>query len=218
VTRATLGALTLVIASTAFAQQERTMEGVSRVALQGGYKWAPNGSFVNQAATDGHPLKGSMPGGPQFSASFGYAPLEWLEATIDVFIGFEGFTLDGLERFTSTTYGALLGVRVGRMDFPVRGLLPYLGFQLGPALSFLTSKSIASAEKLNTGYSINAGLTYRFADKWGFGLDARYLFADGAMLLPDGNTLTLNAGGLWISATVTFFIGAGPKDPMGGML
>lgn len=217
-TRATLVAFTLVTASAAFAQQERTMEGMGRVAVQAGYKWAPNGQFVNQAARDGYPLKGSMPGGPQASASFGYAPTSWLEATIDLFVGFEGFTLDGLERFSSTTYGALLGVRVGKMDFPVHGLLPYLGAQLGPALSFVTSKSIAGVEKLNTGYSINAGLTYRFADKWGVGLDARYLFADGAIPLPDGNTLSINAGGLWISATVTFFIGAGPKDPMGGML
>ena len=69
-------------------------------------------------------------------------------------------------------------------------------------------------EKLNTGFSFNAGLTFRFAEKWGVGADVRYLFNDG--VVPD--LAGLNAGGLWVSLTITFFIGAGPKDPMGGML
>ncbi len=207
-------ALICLAATPALAQVERSLEGMGRIALQGGYRWTPNGSFVHAASNNGHPLVGTMPGGPQFSASVGYAPLEWLEATIDVFVGFESFRLDGLESFTSTSYGALLGVRLGKMDFPIRGLLPYLGAQVGPALTFVTSKSIANSEKLNTGISLNAGLTFRVTDKWGLGFDARYLFSNGEV--PDIGTI--NGGGLWVSLSVTYFIGAGPKDPMGGML
>ena len=208
-------AFALLAASSAPAQQaERTIEGMSRLAVQAGWRYTPNDTFRSQVQAIGHPVITKMGGGPQFSASFGYAPLSWIEATIDVFIGFESFALGGLDSFTSTTYGALLGVRLEKMDFPVRGLIPYVGAQIGPALAFVASKSIANYEKLNTGITINAGLTYRLNDKWGIGLDARYMFASAD--LPD--LATLNAGGLWASLTVTFFIGAGPKDPMGGML
>lgn len=204
-----------VTASAAFAQQERSVEGMGRIAVQGGYRWTPNSSFAAQAASAGHPLIGRMNGGPQFSVSFGYAALDWLEASIDAFVGFEQFRLEGLEQFTSTSYGALLGVRIEKMDFPFRGVLPYLGAQIGPALAFIASHSVANSEKLNTGISVNAGLTFRVAEKWGLGFDARYLFGTNGEI-PDLGSI--DGGGLWISLTVTFFIGAGPKDPMGGML
>jgi opacity protein-like surface antigen len=205
----------LLTATATFADEDvRSLEGMGRIAVQGGYRWTPNAEFMKRAAALGHPVEGGMPGGPQFSASFGYAPLDWIEATIDVFVGFENFRLQDLEQFTSTTYGALLGVRFAKMDFPFRGLVPYFGAQLGPVLSFITGKSIAGNERLNTGYSINAGLTFRVADRWGIGLDARYLFSRGEV--PD--IATIDAGGLWVSLSITYFIPAGPKDPLGGML
>ncbi len=205
----------LIAASVAFAaEDERTMEGMGRVAIQGGYRWTPNADFVRRAGLLGHPLEGGLTGGPQFSASFGYAPLDWVEATIDAIVGFENFKLKDYEEFTSTTYGALLGVRLAKMDFPFRGLVPYIGVQLGPVLAFVTSKSVAQAERLNTAYAINAGLTVRFKEHWGIGFDVRYLFARGDV----SEVATLDAGGLWMSLSVTYFINAGPKDPLGGML
>ena len=190
------------------------MEGMGRIAVQAGYRWTPNAEFMRRAAELGRNVEGGMPGGPQFSASFGYAPLDWVEATIDVFVGFENFRLKDLEQFTSTTYGALVGVRFAKMDFPFPGLVPYFGAQIGPVLSFITGKSINGSERFNTGYSINAGLTFRVSDRWGVGFDARYLFARGDV--PD--VATIDAGGLWASLSVTYFIPAGPKDPLGGML
>jgi len=205
----------LLASSLASAQEApRSVEGMGRIAVQGGYRWTPNSEFMRRAADLQHPVVGSMNGGPQFSASFGYAPLDWVEATIDVFVGFESFKLEGFEEFTSTTYGALLGIRLVKMDFPVRRLVPYLGAQLGPVLSFITSKSTPGAERLNTGYSINAGLTVRLTDRWGVGFDVRYLFARGDV--PE--VATIDAGGLWVSLSLTYFIPAGPKDPLGGML
>lgn len=210
-------AAALCVATTAFAQDNpgRTIEGSGRVALQGGYRYTPNADFIRRAEAGGHPVEGgAIVGGPQFSASFGYAPLDWVEATIDLIVGFEAFRLRDLDDFTSTTYGALLGVRLEKMDFPFRGLMPHFGVQLGPVLSFISGKSIAGSERFNTGYSINAGLSFRFADRWAVGFDVRYLFAYGN--LPE--VATFNAGGLWGSLSVTFFIPSGPKDPMGGML
>ena len=212
VTRAVL--LGCLLAASSSLAQDRTIEGMGRVAVQGGYRWTPNAEFMRRAGEALHPVVGSMPGGPQFSASFGYAPLDWVEVTIDVFAGFESFRLEGLEQFTSTTYGGLLGVRFVKMDFPVRGLIPYAGFQLGPVLSFLTGGSIVGTERFNTGYAINAGLTFRLADRWGVGFDARYMFARGDV--PE--IATIDAGGLWVSLSITYFIPAGPKDPLGGML
>jgi hypothetical protein len=215
-----LAVFALLLATGAAAQELRSMEGMGRVSVQGGYKWAPNAPFVQKADEAGHTLEGKLAGGPQFSASFGYAALDWVEATIDLLIGFENFTLKDYEPFASTTYGALLGVRLAKMDFPIRGLVPHLGAQFGPVLSFITSKSINSAEKLNTAYSLNAGLTWRFKEKWGVGFDARYVFATGEIpgAGPGGDNLTINAGGLWVSLTLVYFIGPGPKDPLGGML
>lgn len=212
--RANLVGLLLLTAGAASAQ-DRTVEGMGRVAVLGGYRWAPNEPFRNRAAELETPVVGKMPGGPQFSASFGYAPTDWIEASIDVFGGFESFSMTKYDDFTSVTYGALLGARLEKMDFPVRGLLPYLGVQIGPTLSFVTGKIKGNVEKLNTGISINAGLTFRIADKWGIGFDVRYLFASGGV--PDMNYASLNAGGLWGSLSITYFIGAGPKDPMNGM-
>ncbi len=205
----------LLAACPSFADEAaRSLEGMGRVAVQGGYRWTPNADFKRRAEAQGHPVEAGLTGGPQFSASFGYAPLDWVEATIDVFVGFENFRVKDFEEFTSTTYGALLGVRFAKMDFPFRGVVPYFGAQLGPVLSFITSKSTPGSERLNTGYSINAGLTFRVADRWGIGFDARYMFARGDV--PE--IATIDAGGLWISLSVTYFIPAGPKDPLGGML
>ena len=211
VTRAIVLA-SLLAASSGFA--EPTLEGMGRISLEGGYKWTPNADFMRRAALALHPVEGNMSGGPQFAASFGYAPLDWVEATIDVFVGFETFKLDGLDQFTSTTYGGLLGVRFAKMDFPFRGLIPYFGAQLGPVLSYVTSGSTAGSERFNTGYSVNAGAIYRVSDRWGIGLDVRYLFARGDV--PE--IATIDAGGLWISLSINYFIPAGPKDPLGGML
>ncbi len=209
-----LGLALWVAGSTAFAADERSLEGMGRIAVQGGYRWTPNAEFMRRAAEQLHPVVGGMSGGPQFSASFGYSPLDWVEATIDLIVGFENFRLEGLDQLTSTTYGALLGVRIAKMDFPVHGLVPYFGAQLGPVLSFITGKAITSAERLNTGCSINAGLTVRVGDHWGVGFDARYLFARGDV----SEVATLDAGGLWVSLSISYFIPAGPKDPLGGML
>lgn len=212
--RRLVGLAALLVASSVTAA-DRTLEGMGRVALQGGYRYTPNADFIRRANAAGHPVEGgALNGGPQFSASFGYAAFDWFEATIDLIVGFESFRLKDFEEFTSTTYGGLLGIRLAKMDFPFHGLVPYVGAQIGPVLSYLTSRSTTGSERFNTGYSINAGLTFRFADRWGAGFDVRYLFAWGD--LPE--VATLNAGGLWGSLSLTYFIPSGPKDPMGGML
>ncbi len=205
-------------ASAAAAQEDseqRTVQGMGRVAIQAGYRYTFNGEFMARAAKLGHPVEGGMPGGPGFAASFGYAPLDWIEATIDALVGFESFRVQGYGTFTSTTYGALLGVRFTKMDFPFRGLVPYVGIQLGPMLSFVTSKSVQNAERLNTAYSINAGFAVRFSSRWAVGLDARYLLATRGDV-PE--IATIDGGGLWVALSLTYFIPAGPKDPLGGML
>ncbi len=204
----------LIAAAPAMAQQ-RTLEGAGRISLQGGYRYTPNGDFIRRAEAAGFPVEGgAIIGGPQFSGSFGYAPLDWMEATIDVIVGFESFRLRDLDTFTSTTYGALIGVRLAKTDFPFQNLVPHIGAQIGPVLSFISGTSIAGSERFNTAYSLNAGLTFRFAERWAAGFDVRYLFAYGA--LPE--VATFNAGGLWGSLSVTYFIPSGPKDPLGGML
>ncbi len=204
----------LLAASSILAADERSIEGMGRVAVQAGYRWTPNAEFMRRAAEAQHPVIGRMSGGPQFSASFGYAAFKWVEATIDLIGGFENFRLEGIGQVTSTTYGGLLGVRFAKMDFPLSGMVPYIGAQMGPVLSFITSESMPSTERLNTGYSVNAGLAIRIGEHWGVGFDARYLFARGDVPA----VATVDAGGIWVSLAITYFIPAGPKDSMGGML
>jgi len=187
----------LITASPAAAE---SLEGMGRISVVGGYKWTPNWYFESRAAAQGSPLISRTPG-IQGSASFGYGVSSWAEVAVDLFGAWETFALEGYQPFSSTIYGALLGVRIAKLDFLVRGLVPYLQAQVGPSVAQIASTSVASSERVLMGISVSGGLTWRFAERFGITLEARYLQA--RLSVPEISGA--NVGGLFASIGVTMF-------------
>ncbi len=200
----------LLSAAVAHADGARSIDGIGRITVQGGYRWTPNNYFNEKASAAGHPVTRASPGGPQVSASFGYGATDFIEGTIDLIFGYESFTLKNLEPFNSFTYGALLGVRFAKMDFPIRGLLPHVGAQMGPILGFVSSPSNDNQERLTTGYSFNAGLSWRFTERFGLTFDTRFLVARAYVNGISG----INVGGLFFSLGFTVFFAPSPKTAL----
>lgn len=118
-----------VLVSAQVASADSPTDGVGRVSIGGGLRWTPNDHFNGRAAEAGHPNTRAQefvtaPLGFQGWGSFGYGAFEWLELAVDLFAGFESFQLEGWLPFSSVSYGALVGVRVTRYDFPIAGLVP----------------------------------------------------------------------------------------------
>ena len=193
------------LASPAFA--DSATDGVGRVSFGGGLRWTPNGFFNGKAAEAGHANTMAeefvtAPLGFQGMASFGYGAFEWLELAVDVFGGFESFQLEGWLPFSSVSYGGLIGLRLTRYDFPVAGLVPYLGVQTGPMLVTVSSPSSPGAEKIMQAWSVNGGAAYKFTDKLAVYVDVRYLYGRAYVSDIAGR----NVGGVWFSAGLTIFV------------
>ncbi len=209
VARAARGLVLLVAlgAAQAGAADAGSVEGWGRVSVLGGYRWVPNWYFAGKAAEAGSPVSAPSIGGVMGSASFGYGAFPFLEVAIDAVVGYETFTLEGLQPFTSVSYGALLGSRFTRFDVLVKGLAPYLGVQFGPLLVNLSSPSLPQPEKLVGALMVSGGVSYRFADRFAFTLDARWLLARSFVNPIAG----ANAGGFTFSAGLTVFFAPTPK-------
>lgn len=176
------------------------VEGMGRISAVVGSKWTPNAYFEGVAASRGNLLVSRTPG-IQGAASFGYGITSWAEVTIDVYGGWESFELSGYAPFNSYIYGGLIGGRITKLDFPWRGFVPHLGVQAGPSVAQIASTSIPTSEIVLLGLSANAGLTYRFSDRFGITLDVRYLFA--RLYVPE--IAGANVGGLFASIGATMY-------------
>lgn len=191
----------LVVAPLAAAESPHSMDGIGRISVQGGWRYVPNGYFAGKADAAGSPFLAPSPGGPAVVASFGYGTSEWLEVAIDAFGAYETFELAGNSPFNAWTYGALVGVRAWAIDRPFRGLMPWVGLQLGPALATISSPSMPGAERLLGGLSASGGVVYRWTDEWGLSAELRWLQAR----VPVGDIGGANAGGVFFTLGVTHF-------------
>jgi hypothetical protein len=109
--------------------------------------------------------------------------------------------------FNSFTYGALIGIRLTRYDFPFRGLVPYLGVQTGPTLVSVSSPTVPGPERLVQGFSGNAGFAYRITERVAVFLDVRYLYARAFVADLAGR----NVGGVFGSLGVSIIFPAAEK-------
>lgn len=183
------------------------VEGWGRISVGGGWRWVPNWHLEARAAQAGTPVVSALHGGPQGSAAFGYGVTPWLEAAIDVFAGYDTFEVQGTRPYTAVSYGALLGAKVYAPDLLVEGLQPYLGVQVGPTLSMLTSDDAALPERALAGTSLSGGATLRLGERFGLTFDVRYLLARNFLPPLSG----LNVGGVWFSVMLTVFVPPAPK-------
>lgn len=183
------------------------IEGWGRISVGGGYRWVPNWYFAEKAAAAGRPIEVASPGGPQGTASFGLGVNAWLEVAIDLFGGYEAFTLAPQEHFTSVSYGALLGGRLVGTDVLFKGFMPYLVLQAGPLLAQVTSAQSQGQEKLMGSLAAGAGATWRFAERYGVSLEAKWYY--GRHFVTDISGI--NVGGVWFTASFTIFFPPAPK-------
>ncbi len=182
------------------------IEGMGRISVVGGYKWTPNGYFEGKAAQAGHPLTGRTPG-IEGSASFGYGVNSFAEVAIDLFGGWETFTLDGYQPFSSTIYGGLIGLRVTSTTLFGRSLVPHLGAQAGPAVAQITSPSFDLGERVLLAATGNIGVTWRFVERFGITLDVRYMYA--RLFVADISGA--NIGGVFFSIGATMYFPGSPE-------
>jgi hypothetical protein len=152
-------------------------------------------------------MGGTAPLGLGGIASFGYGAFEWLELAIDLFGAWESFNLEGELPFNSVSYGGLLGLRLTRYDFPVHGLVPYLGAQTGVLFALVSSPSEPGGERVLQAYSVNGGASYRFTDRFGVFVDLRWIYARSWVADIAGR----NVGGVLVTAGVSLFFPATPK-------
>jgi len=210
-----LAALLALVCLPAFAEDERSVDGLGRVSVQAGYRWVPNVYFAQQAGAAGYPMPHHSPGGPQGSLSFGYGATQFIEGTIDLFIGYEQLKLANLDPFDAYSYGALFGARAVAMDWPFHGLAPYVGVQVGPLLGVVDSKTYPNHETVTTGYSFQAGATLRFGDRFGLDLSVRYLVGRSYVTGISG----VNVGGLLVSLGLNvYFAGPPNKNPTSDLI
>ncbi len=210
--------LLLCLASASFAASgaPRTVDGMGRVTVGGGFRWVPNDYFAERAKAAGFELLPKPLLSPQGTVSFGYGATDLIEVAIDLLVGFERFSLlNKPAAYSSLTYGAMIGARLVKVDFLLRGLIPYVGAQFGPMLATVTTPSDPRPEKLITGYAVNAGVTWLFADRFGLSLDVRWLWARSYADDISG----INVGGLFVSLGVTIvFPSAGNQSFADGRL
>lgn len=197
----------MLLASPAFADG---IEGWGHVSVGGGFRWVPNWWFFDHAAAAGTPVIPGITGGPQATASFGYGVTRLFELSIDLLGSFETFSLalpDGnRDEYTSSVYGAQLGGRLQGVDVFFKGFMPYLQVQAGPLLSNISVKSQTIPEKVVLAFSVSGGITYRFSEKYGLGVEVRYLNARSNTPISG-----INVGGVLFSAMFTFYFPPEPK-------
>lgn len=187
------------------------IDGMGRISLGGGFRWVPNWWFIEKAAEYGTPVIPGINGGPQLTASFGYGVSSVLELSIDLLGSYETFTLqlpDGQRaEYTSSMYGAALGGRLAGRDVFFQGFMPYLALQAGPLLSNISRKADPIPERVLFAFFASAGATYRFSDRYGITLEARYVLARNSVPPISG----INVGGVLFSAMFTIFFPPAPK-------
>jgi hypothetical protein len=188
------------------------LEGAGRVTLLGGWRLTPNDYFANTAAAAGFPLEKPSAGGPMATGTFAYGATENIEVGIDLFGGGETLKLQGLEPYTSISYGALVGARFQTALFD-GALVPHVGLLLGPLLALVSTPSVQpQEERLVTAYAGLIGASLRFGDRFGATLEYKYILARGIAPGIGG----INAGGHWLGIGVTYYVASDPNESSPG--
>jgi len=201
-------AVVLLLSSAALAEG---IDGLGRISVGGGFRWVPNWWFADHAAALGTPVTQGLSGGPAADVSFGYGVNANFELSIDLLAGYESIALalpdGGRDEYTSAAYGAQLGGRLVGNNVFAKGLMPYLTAQAGPWVSNISSHLTPVPERLLLAFSVGGGLTYRFMERYGITLEAKYMNARSAVPGISG----INVGGVWFSAMFTIFFPPAPK-------
>lgn len=187
------------------------IDGWGRISIGGGMRWVPNWWFVDHAAMYGTPVVEHLAIGPQGNLSFGYGVSPWLEVSVDVFAGYEGFSLQAMDgqrlNYGSFTGAAMLGGRLVARDLFIKGFSPWLSAQGGGLLTTLTGPNIEISERLLPSFAVGGGFDIKFSERYGISLDGRYLH--GRSYVPPISGI--NVGGVWVTLSFVIFFPPEPK-------
>lgn len=179
-----------------------SIDGWGRVSVVGGYRWTPNWYFNGRAADLGYPVTEPSIGGPALTASFGYGAASFLELSIDGFLAWERFTLDGLQPFNSFSYGGGIGGRLAQRDVFFRGFTPWVALEVGPLLAIVQSPSLpTNSERALGALFVAGGFHLTLSGHWALTFEVRYIYARAVVPEIAG----INVGGVVFSLGVTSF-------------
>jgi hypothetical protein len=204
-----------------FDEELAPLNGVGRLTLEAGWRLTPNGHFYDSfyALPDyqGVARAPASPGGPFLAGCFAYAVTDFIELGIDLFATGEQLRLTGAPTLTNVTYGALVGLRFQTLlDFLTpEGVVPFVGFQLGPTLVNSHAEGVGQRELFTQAYVGTVGATFRFSASWGLTAEYRLAFARGQVALRNSpgfeRLSSFNGGGSWFALGVTYLW---PPDPI----
>ena len=199
--------LLFIVALCSFGASAQEIEGSGRISLLPGWRYTPNVFFADSADEAGHALTRPSFGGPQITGTFGYAASSSIEVVIELFAGYESLHLEASESVSSVSYGALAGFRG---FLPLESWVLNAGLGIGPVLVYTTGgPTERGIERLTTGYSATAGVSYFLSPSISLTAELRYLLARGFVDGIGG----INGGGLWGGVGVTFWMLSEPSRP-----
>lgn len=207
--------LATLAALTASAQGGVSLEGGSRISVQGGWRYVRNATFYDTyyslLGNEGLERAPQSHGGPLGVGTFAYSITDLIEVGIDLFALGEQPQLTGQPALTTWAYGALLGLRFQRwLDLGPQGTVPFLAVLTGPLLATATFKGDPPRETLSQAWALGAGATMHLTPQWGLTLEFRQVFARGAVGQKTERFGSFNAGGSWLTLGVNYSF---PPDP-----
>jgi hypothetical protein len=159
--RVALGGLVLALHS-AVPASARPVEGATRIGLQGGYRYVPNGRFAELAGEAGHPLATPSLGGPAVLGVFGYRPMETLEVALELGWVFQRFHFEDGQTMQLNQLPVSFALRWA----PWPGTaFPYLVGGAGYFLNFLSGGPAGSLESHAAAPFGGAGVSFELADR-----------------------------------------------------
>lgn len=201
--------LATLAALTASAQGGPSLEGGSRISVQGGWRYVSNSTFYDTyyALPENQGLERAPQshGGPLGIGTFAYSITDLVEVGIDLFVLGERPQLANQPQLTTWAYGALLGLRFqGSLDIGPEGTVPFLGILTGPMLATASFKDQPPRETLSQAWAGSAGATMHLTPQWGITVEFRQVFARGAVGRTDQKFGSFNAGGSWLTVGVNY--------------
>ena len=182
-------------------------EGSGRITLLGGWRLTGNNYFAANAERAGTPLTNASPGGPFVMGSFGYAVLNSVEVSVEVFGGGEKLHLAGKPTLTSLSYGGMVGPRF--CPELGHGIELSLGLSTGVVLVNESGFGLTTANEQSVqGWMGEAGLGWRAGPDLTLSVEYRHLFARGIVPGYGG----ISGGGEWLAFGVTFWVNPEPSS------
>ncbi len=191
-----------------------SLEGVGRISIQGGWRYAANTTFYDHfySLPESQGLVRASPsrGGPLAVGSFAYGISDLVEIGIDLFAHGQRLQLTGQPQLTTVGYGAMVGLRFRSwLDIGPDGMVPFLGLLTGPMLAAAAFEGQPIRETFSQAWAGTVGATFRLNPTWGISAEFRQVFARGAVGRIDQNFGSFNAGGSWLTVGVNYTF---PKD------